>query len=104
MRCLGRPGPVSLARAQERRVVPGSQDGEGAFVDAAKDPGRPRLSPDSLGLSGPAGGFRGDLAGVRVARSQGLSVFRVSDAQKLQLTDEWGEGEKALVAFGRSFG
>lgn len=32
------------------------------------------------------------------------SVFRVSDAQKLQLTDEWGEGEKALVAFGRSFG
>ena len=39
-----------------------------------------------------------------VSDTTNSSVFRVSDAQQLQLTDEWGEGEKALVAFGRSFG
>ena len=117
---------ASSTRSSRASAVPGGPRrllGNGRVVPAPRRPtervGRPPLpargpAPCQSSASSPAGGESTPEARLETSEPRPKSreyleleaceVFRVSDGARMRLTDAWSEDERALVAFGRSFG
>ena len=114
------PKIASSTRSSLASAAPGCPRrllGDGRIVRAPRRPTE-RVARPPLPARGPApcqssasspGGETQETSEPRPKSREYLEleaceVFRVSDGARMRLTDAWSENERALVAFGRSFG